>query len=34
VLAVLAVLHDREASQLPDPTAPKACAARPPPRIA
>lgn len=31
VLAVLAIVHDREAAQLSDPAAPDACAARPPP---
>jgi hypothetical protein len=31
VLAVLAIVHDREAAQLPDPAAPEVCAARPPP---
>jgi hypothetical protein len=34
VLAVLEVVHDREAAQLPDPAAPAACAARPPPSLA
>lgn len=34
VLEVLAVVHDREAAQLPDPAAPDACAARPPPSLA
>ena len=31
VLAVLSVVHDREAAQRPDPAAPEVCAARPPP---
>jgi hypothetical protein len=34
VLAVLAIVHDREAAQLPDPAAPALCAARPPPSLA
>lgn len=31
VIALLAIAHDREASLLPAPCAPEACAARPPP---
>ena len=31
ILTVLAAIHDREAAQHPDPAAPAACAARPPP---
>lgn len=34
ILAVLAIVHDREAAQLPDPAAPEVCAARPPPALA
>jgi hypothetical protein len=31
VIEVLAIVHDREAAQLPAPDAPRVCAARPPP---
>ena len=34
VIALLAILHEREASQLPEPDAPDAVAARPPPILA
>lgn len=34
VLEVLAIVHDREASQLPEPSAPDICSARPPPAVA
>lgn len=34
VLQLLAVVHDREAAQQPEPRAPDACAARPPPFLA
>ncbi|MFZ9879822.1 MAG: hypothetical protein ACO3QC_00275 [Phycisphaerales bacterium] len=33
-ITLLAIVHSRDASLLPDPQAPKACAARPPPRVA